>query len=275
VISPSRDPHVRRVFGVVVLLVVFVYLAACAALAFFQRSFIYYPQPAVTASQARTERLPIADANVLATVREHPGPAAVIFFGGNGDTAALQLPSLVETFPDRAIYLLNYRGYGGSSGQPTEEALQADALVLFDHVSEKHQDIIVIGRSLGSGIAIRVAAQRPASLLILVTPFSSVLEIAERQFPYFPVRWLLVDKYESWRYASDVHAPALLIAADRDEVVPRSSTEELYAHFRRGVASLMVIPNADHNSIMGNTEYVRALANAASRRIFEAPRPSR
>jgi fermentation-respiration switch protein FrsA (DUF1100 family) len=261
-------------FGVELLLVVFVYLAACAALAFFQRSFIYYPQAAVIASQAKIERLPIANANVLATVREHTGPAAVIFFGGNGDTAALQLPSLVETFPDRAIYLLNYRGYGGSSGRPTEKALQADGLVLFDYVSEKHQDIIVIGRSLGSGIAIRVAARRPASLLILVTPFSSILEIAQRQFPYFPVRWLLVDKYESWRYAPDVRAPTLLIAADRDEVVPRSSTEELYAHFRGGVASLMLIPNTDHNSIMGNVEYVGALKNAASRRILEEPRPS-
>jgi hypothetical protein len=66
-------------------------------------------------SQAAIERLPIADAKVPATVREYVGPAAVIFFGGNGDTAALQLPSLVEIFPDRAIYLLNYRGYGGSS----------------------------------------------------------------------------------------------------------------------------------------------------------------
>ena len=66
-------------------------------------------------SQTAIERLPIADAKVPATVREYVGPAAVIFFGGNGDTAALQLASLVEIFPDRAIYLLNYRGYGGSS----------------------------------------------------------------------------------------------------------------------------------------------------------------
>lgn len=253
----------RRVFVVTLSLAVFAYLAACAVLAFFQRSFIYYPQPAVTVSQAATERLPIADANVLATVHEHTGPSAVIFFGGNGDAAALQLPPLIETFPDRAIYLLNYRGYGGSSGRPTEEALQADALVLFDRVYEKHRDIIVIGRSLGSGIAVRVAARRPASSLILVTPFSSILEIAERKLPYFPVRWLLVDKYESWRYAPDVHAPTLLIEADRDEIVPKWSTEELHARFGRGVASLWVIPNTDHNSIMWNPDYVRALKSAA------------
>ena len=255
----------RHVFAAILLFVAFVYLASCAVLAFFQRSLIYYPQPAVPLSQAATERLPIADANVLATVHEHTGPSAVIFFSGNGDAAALQLPSLIEAFPDRAIYLLNYRGYGGSSGQPTEEMLQADALVLFDHVYEKHRDIIVIGRSLGSGIAVRVAARRPASALILVTPFSSILRLAQRRFPYFPVRWLLVDKYESWRYASDVHAPTLLIAADRDQVVPRWSTEELYARFDRDVASLLVIPDTDHNSIVGNSDYVRALKSAAVR----------
>lgn len=269
--NTPRSRTALRILGGVLLLGAALYLAACAALAYYQRSFLYFPQPADSAHPAVTERLPIAGAQVLATVREHAGPGAVVFFGGNGDAAALQLPPLAAAFPDRAIYLLNYRSYGGSTGEATEEALQSDALVLSDLVVSRHPDTIVIGRSLGSGIAIRVAARRPVSSLVLVTPFNSILELAERRFPAFPVRWLLIDKYESWRYAPEVRSPTLLIAAERDRVVPRWSTDKLYAAFGAGVASLVVIPDVGHGSIVASAEYLRALQRAAWNRTGKGP----
>ena len=253
----------RRTITTLLLIAACVYGFACAALAVFQRSFIYFPQPAYPTGLAVTQRLPIADATVLATVHEHAGATAVIYFGGNGDAAALQMPSLVEAFPDTAIFALNYRGYGGSSGQPTEAALQADALVLFDDVRARHADVIVVGRSLGSGIAIRLAALRPVKSLVLVTPYSSIEELAQHRFPVIPVHWLLVDKYESWRHAPEVRAPTLLIAAQNDQVVPRWSTEELLARFRPGLARLAVIPEVGHGSIVLSREYLHLLQEVA------------
>ena len=128
----------RRTFAKLCLILACGYLAGCAVLGSWQRSFLYFPQPAYATNLAVTEKLPIADATVLVTVHEHAGPGAVIFLAGNGDAAGQLVPSLVAAFPDRAIFVLNYRGYGGSTGQATEQTLVADALVLFDVVAARH-----------------------------------------------------------------------------------------------------------------------------------------
>jgi uncharacterized protein len=89
---------------------------------------------------------------------------------------------------------------------------------------------VVIGRSLGSGVAIRVASERRVERLLLVTPYDSLLKIAAGRFRYFPLTWLMLDKFESWRYAPKVTAPTQLIAAQYDEVIPLSSTEATQHH---------------------------------------------
>jgi len=174
-------------------------------------------------------------------VRQRSGPNALLYFGGNAEDVSYSLPSLSTAFPDHAVYLLHYRGYGGSSGKPSEAALFADALALFDRVSTDHQNIAVVGRSLGSGVAVHLASLRPVARLVLVTPYDSLQELAARQFPYLPVRWLLLDKFESWRYAEHITVPTLVIAAEHDEVIPRMSTEALYKRFRTGVASFKTV----------------------------------
>ncbi|KFX71235.1 PhoP [Pseudomonas taeanensis MS-3] len=233
------------------------YLLACVALFVFQRSLIYFPQPRAIATPATTLRLPVADAELLVSVRPHEGPNALIYFGGNAEDVSLNLPEFAQAFPDHALYLLHYRSYGGSSGSPSEEAIQRDAVALFDRVHAAHPRTVVVGRSLGSGVAVRLASQRPAARLILITPYNSLQEIAARQFPVFPVRWLLKDKFESWKYASRITVPTLLIAAEHDEVIPRASSERLYTHFAPGVASLKVIPGKGHNSIAESPQYLQ------------------
>ena len=145
---------------------------------------------------------------------------------------------------------------------PSEEAFHKDALALFDKVHAEHPNVVVVGRSLGSGVAIRLASQRPASRLVLVTPYDSIGELAALQFPYFPVRWLLIDKYESGRYAPRITVPTLIVTAEHDEVIPRASTETLYRRFARGVTVLKVIPGAGHNTISENPAYIAALTGA-------------
>src|SRR4051794_37238719 len=146
---------------------VLIYGGACAALFAFQRSLIYYPQPGLAGASSARLTLPVAGAELNLWVRPHAGPKALIYFGGNAEDVSANLASFSSAFPDRALYLLDYRGYGGSSGKASEAALHADALALFDRLQQDHADIAVVGRSLGSGVAIRLATQRPVSRLVL------------------------------------------------------------------------------------------------------------
>lgn len=236
-----------------------VYVGLCGVLFVFQRSFIYYPQPRAPGANSPTLPLSVPGAELLISVRLHDGPKAIVYFGGNGEDVSFNLPAFAVAFPDHALYLMNYRGYGGSSGSPSEASIQQDALALFDAVHSKHPDVVVMGRSLGSGVAVRLASERPAARLVLITPYSSIAELAARQFPYFPVKWLLRDKFESWRYAPRIRVPTLLVSAQNDEIIPRASTEDLYARFTEGVASLQVIPGVGHNTISQSPLYLEAL----------------
>jgi uncharacterized protein len=251
-----------RILMWLMIIVALAYLVICAALFIYQRSLIYYPQPNALDSPSTKMNLPVTDANLVVSVQLHTGPKALIYFGGNAEDVSVSLPLFAKAFPDRSIYLLHYRGYGGSSGTPSEEKLHTDALDLFDMARREHQDIVVVGRSLGSGIAVRVASERPASRLVLITPYDSIQEVAARKFPYIPVRWLLRDKYESWRYASAIRAPTLLVMAERDEVIPRSSTERLYASFNKNIALLKIIPDVGHNTISNSPLYLEVLSHA-------------
>ncbi len=238
---------------------VLIYLAACAALYFFQSALIYFPTPAASFSARNQMELAVDGARLQITTRSSSGASAIIYFGGNAEDVSASLPDLARAFPESALYLMNYRGYGGSTGSPAESVLQKDALALFDRVHARHTEVVVIGRSLGSGIAVQVAAQRPVARLVLVTPYDSFYELARRQFPFFPVGWLLTERYESTRYAPLVRAPTTLIAAERDEIIPRSNTDRLHAAFSQRVAKFIVLPNTSHNTISGHSLYPEAL----------------
>jgi pimeloyl-ACP methyl ester carboxylesterase len=231
------------------------YVAICVLVFFVQRSLIYFPQPSSLGDRDTTIALPVTDAHVVASVRQRPGPKAVVYFGGNGEDVTLSIPGLAASFPEHALYLLQYRSYGRSGGKPSETALVGDALALFDLAHREHASVEVVGRSLGSGIAVQVANARPVARLVLVTPYDSLLSIAAARFPFLPVSWLLLDRYESWRHAPKVTAPTHVIVAEHDEVVPRASTERLLARFAPGIATLKVIANADHNSVSEQPEY--------------------
>ncbi len=239
------------------------YLGFCAALYLLQRSLLYFPQPRSPLAAGQVLSLPIAGGQVLVTARPHSGTRALIYFGGNAEDVATQLPLLTAAFPEHGLYLLHYRGYGGSSGRPSEAGLLADALALFDRVHGDHAQVTVMGRSLGSGVAVHLAAHRPVSRLVLVTPFDSIEALAAARFPLMPISLLLQDKYRSWQQAPRVSAPTLLIAAERDEVIPRASTEALLASFRPGIATLVVLPVFHHNGMEDCPAYLTLLRGVA------------
>lgn len=231
------------------------YLALCAALFVFQRALIYFPQPRSAGSSANQLSLPTAAGKVLVSTRAHEGPNALLYFGGNAEDVSFSLPGLSTAFPEHALYLLHYRGYGGSAGTPSETALVEDGLALFDEVCARHPRIVVVGRSLGSGVAVQIASQRPVARLVLVTPFDSLEDLAASHYPIFPVRWLLRDTYRSSDFAPRVTAPTTIIAAEYDEVIPRASAELLRTRFRKGIARYEVLPGTGHNTIEQSPQY--------------------
>jgi hypothetical protein len=238
-----------------------IYVGLCLALFLTQRSFIYYPQPRTSFGNIPTLTLDLDGEKVLVSTRP-AGPDAVIYFGGNAEDVSHSLPTLAAAFPDRSLFAMNYRGYGGSTGKPSEAALIADALALFDHVHQDHPKIVLIGRSLGSGVAVHVASERPVERLVLVTPYDSLLTVAATQFSFFPLRWLMLDKFESWRYAPKVTAPTQIIAAQNDEVIPASSTAALFKRFPPSLAQMTTISRVGHNSISESPDYIPLLRNA-------------
>jgi pimeloyl-ACP methyl ester carboxylesterase len=236
-----------------------IYTAACLALFFQQRSFIYFPPLEAAIEAPIVSTMTVPGALVKISERPHPGNQALIYLGGNGEDVSMSLPLLAQTFPGRALYLLHYRGYAGSTGAPSEKALVADALQLFDRVAAAHPEVVLIGRSLGTGIALQVASLRPVHKLVLVTPYDSLAGLAARQFPYFPVRWLLRDRYDASRYAPRITAPTLLITAEHDEIIPADSSARLFARFAPGIATARLIQGTGHNSISDSAAYGQAL----------------
>jgi len=235
------------------------YGALCLGLFVFQRSFLYYPQPRPSTDNSPTLTLNIDGEQILVSTRAGSSSDALIYFGGNAESVPQSLPTLEAAFPERSLYALNYRGYGGSTGKPSETAIITDALNLFDRIHTDHPHIIVIGRSLGSGVAIQVASRRPVERLILVTPYDSLLKIAASQFHFVPLRWLMLDKFESWRYAPKVTAATHVVAAQNDEMIPFASTQALVRYLPPSLTTLTVIPDVSHNSISESPEYIPAL----------------
>lgn len=239
---------------------VLAYLAGCGLAYTWQRALLYYPQPARLVQESI--RLTSGDATLQISVRPLAGASAILYFGGNAEDVSGTLPSLVRLFPDHALFLMHYRGYGQSTGTPTEPALHVDARALYEHVRREHTDIKVIGRSLGSGVAVRLASEQAVSRLALVTPYDSIENVAVEHYPWLPVRRLIHDRFDSAAIASRIIAPTTLIAAEHDTLIRPERTAQLAAAFKPGVARLVLIEGAGHNDIGARLAYERALAEA-------------
>jgi pimeloyl-ACP methyl ester carboxylesterase len=176
-------------------------------------------------------------------------PAALIYFGGNAEDVAAKIPEFAAVFPDRAVYLVHYRGYGGNAGTPSEKLLVTDAQAIYDDVTNRHERVAVMGRSLGSGVATAVAATRPVEKLILVTPYDSITQVAADHYGWAPVRWLVKDSYDSVRRIKAVHAPVLALIAARDDVVLRPRSEALVAAIPAPLRHVKIFHDATHNDI--------------------------
>jgi uncharacterized protein len=246
------------------------YGALCGVMALTQRSLIYHPRPAADPSGQLD--LQVAGTRVHVAHRPHSGPRALIYFGGNAEDVSLTRAELAALLPDTALYLLHYRGYGGSEGRPSEAALRADARALHAHVAQRHSAITVVGRSLGTGPAVHLAATRPVQRLVLLVPFDSLAAVARGAMPWLPVDLMLRDRWDAAAEAPRVRAPTTIVAAARDVVVPRRHAEALHRAFAPGVAELVVVPELQHNTPILDSPDLRA-ALLRSRRASSSRSP--
>jgi pimeloyl-ACP methyl ester carboxylesterase len=179
------------------------------------------------------------------------GPAPlIVYYGGNAEDVTGQA---FEPWPDDwALALINYRGYGGSEGRPSEQALCADAEVVLGALARRPDvdaaRIVLVGRSLGTGVATYVAARRPVRGVVLISPYDSMVALAGHHYPFLPVRLLLRHRFDSIERAPGIRAPLLAIAAERDEIIPSERSRRLYDAWG-GPKRWVVIPEANHNDL--------------------------
>ncbi len=254
------EHRVRRMLAWVAVALAVVYLALCVLLYVQQRRLIYYPQ----FTRVEAEQTDLGIARPGAMLRGwvvNPGQRdAVLYFGGNAEPVEANREAFAHWLPSHTVYLLAYRGYGASDGEPTEAALLADALVVHDDIAKRHPAgrIAIMGRSLGSGVATHVATERDVSVLVLVTPFDSLAAVAQSHYPVFPVRLLLGDHYDSAARLPGYHGRLLVLRAGRDTVVPPANTDRLLASFT-GQARVVDFPHAGHDDLSADPAYWPAI----------------
>lgn len=242
----------------VVLLAVYVLIVLAAWLG--QRRLMYVPStnrvaPA-TAGLAETKEIAIAAPDGAAVVawRAQAGtgkPTLLYFHGNAGGLAnrALRLRRYQEQ--GYGFLIMSYRGFSGSTGSPSEDANVADARRAYDILIREGvapTDIVLYGESLGSGVAIQIAAEKPVGAIVLDAPYTSMLDMAAHAYPFLPVRSLLWDRYESARHIERVTAPVLVLHGRRDRVIPVAMGEKLFA-LAREPKRLIVFPEAGHSDL--------------------------
>ena len=254
-------------------------LAGCVALGFpvlvyfFQERMIFSPQPieqdplqANTGAAIEEVSLVAADKVTLrgwlvqAANTQTPAPI-LIYFGGNAEEVSW-LASTAGRYAGWSLLLVNYRGYGRSEGKPGEAEFFADALRIYDYAAGRAAGgrVAVMGRSLGSGVAVYLSAQRPVAGVILVSPYDSVESVARGIYPYLPIGLMLKHRFDSMSRAPGIKAPLLCLVASADRVIPRPHSERLYAAWG-GMKQWREIGPAEHDSIAGEHEYWNAIAS--------------
>ncbi|MBL8386482.1 MAG: alpha/beta hydrolase [Burkholderiales bacterium] len=224
--------------------------------------------PAVRGRDALRVQVPVAAGITLAgwLVRPAAPKSArvplLLYFGGNAEEVTW-MAEMADRFPGWALLAVNYRGYGGNPGRPGEAALIADALALHDWAARRDDvdpaRIVALGRSLGSGVAVALAAQRRLAGVVLVTPFDSLRDLAQRLYRFIPVDLILRHRFDSLRHAGALDLPLLAIAAERDRVIPPAHARRLYDAWR-GPKRWLAIAGADHNDIDASDRYWEAIA---------------
>lgn len=251
-------------------------LAVCVLLGFpiliyfLQERLLFFPQPLTADPLQNNPSGTIEEVNLVTADQVHlhgwlvqasttPAPI-LIYFGGNAEEVSW-LTSTAGRYAGWSVLMLNYRGYGSSEGKPGEAELFADALQIYDYAIGRAAGgrVAVMGRSLGSGVAVYLAAQRPLAGVILVSPYDSVESVAKGVYPYLPIGMMLKHRFDSIARAPLIKVPLLCLVASADRVIPRPHSERLYAAWG-GAKEWHEIGFTGHDSIADAPDYWSAVS---------------
>jgi fermentation-respiration switch protein FrsA (DUF1100 family) len=216
------------------------YVAVLLGMLIFQRSLMYFPNP--QRLDPVEEGLPAARVIELTStdgvhllawfVPPQPGKPLVLYFQGNADGLNARVGRFRKLTDDgTGLLALNYRGYGGSGGRPSEKGLIADANAAYDFAVKDVSPsfIVAFGESLGTGVAVALASERDVGGVILDAPFTSTADVGAAVYWFAPVRLFMFDQFHSDRRIGKIHAPLLVLHGEQDRVVPISFGEKLFA----------------------------------------------
>ncbi|WP_028109444.1 alpha/beta hydrolase [Ferrimonas futtsuensis] len=238
------------------------YLLLCLGLFVLQRRMQYFPTPPLQIKGAQAVSFEHQEITLRGWLANPDQENALLYFGGNGEQIEQNLAQFRLWFPHHSVYLIPYRGYGNSDGTPTETGIVGDALYLFDQLSQTHPKVTVMGRSLGSSVAVQVAANRPVDRVVLITPFDSALAVARDLYWMFPLSLLMKDPYRSDLLAPRIEAPSYVVIAAEDEVIPMKRTQALITALAPSLQWSRKIDDAGHNTLSMYSEYGHALKQA-------------
>lgn len=244
-----------------------------------QGKMIFYPQPVSEQALVRTTRGNKNVEDILIRTRDgitlrgwlvkNAGSTKsplIIYFGGNAEEVSWMIGES-ERFRGWSLALINYRGYGASEGAPGEKKLFADALTIFDYFAERPDtgggNIVAMGRSLGSGVAVHLAHNRPVKGLVLITPYDSMTSLAQEKFRFLPVSLLLRHRFDSLSLAPLMRQPMLALSAGDDTIIPPRHAKRLVDAWG-GPATFVVIEGADHNTIDTHDRYWQCIKDFLS-----------
>jgi len=215
------------------------YAALAAAVYIAQRSLMYFPDaahvPPAEAGLPEAEEVPLTAADGVRVAAWHVPPRdakpVIVYFHGNGGALRFRVARFRKLIADGVgLVALEYRGYGGSAGSPSEQGLIADAQSAYRFAAGRYrpQQLVLWGESLGSGVAIALAAERPVGRVILEAPFTSAVALGARHYWYLPVSLLMKDQFRSDQRIGKVTAPVMIMQGAHDRVVPYAMGEALF-----------------------------------------------
>ena len=221
------------------IIAVCLYVGLAAMIYFAQRSLMYFPETVHTAPaaaglpEAEEVTLTASDGvNVIAWhVPPRDGKPVILYFHGNGGALKYRVERFRKLIADGiGLVALEYRGYGGSGGSPSEQGFIADAEAAYAYAAARYPapQLVLWGESIGSGVAVALAAEKPVGRVILEAPFTSAFAVGARHYWYLPVRLLMKDQFRSDERIGKVTAPLLILHGMHDRVVPYAMGEHLF-----------------------------------------------
>jgi len=253
------------------------WLLVAALVWLFQEKLIFYPQPplgrpaAPAGWQLEEVRITVRDGTTLAGVLVKPPierAPLVIYFGGNAEEVTAFAPFAAQSYGERAALFVNYRGFGASGGAPGERAIVADGIEIHDWAAARNDldkaRIAIHGRSLGTGVAVQVAAARTPRCVVLTSPFDSARAVAQRVYPWLPVSVLIRHPFDSAAYAPRLKVPVLVIMGSADDIIPASHSQRL-ASLWGGPVERLLLEGFGHNDLSMNPRYDEAIREFLAR----------